>query len=99
MIVFLLIIALTGISVNFLRKKFSRVKVVANFYQDIGKVNLNTADKNTLLSLPGIGKKMAQRIIAYRQQQMGFQDIEELKQIKGMNEYKYNKIKIYLNVK
>lgn len=92
-ILFLAIVALAGIGINFLTKNFSSVKVIAYLNQDIGKIDLNQADKATLMSVSGIGEKIAQRILEYRNQEGGFQDIVELARIKGLAKSKYEKIK------
>lgn len=98
-ILFLAGMALLGAGVNFLVKQYSPVKSIAYLAQDIGKADLNKADKETLVNIPGIGEKLAERIIAYRREQGGFKDLEELKKIKGMNNYRREKIKDYLYVK
>jgi competence protein ComEA len=53
------------------------------------KVNINTADKTQLESLPGVGEATAQRIIDYREKSGGFKDIEDLKNVSGIGEKKY----------
>lgn len=98
-ILFLLSVALVGIGINFFLKKHSPDKTFACFSQDIGKVNLNTADKDLLMSVPGIGQNLAQRIIDYRRENSGFSSPEELKNIKGITAYRYEKIKSSLCVR
>ncbi|MFQ6607076.1 MAG: ComEA family DNA-binding protein [Fidelibacterota bacterium] len=49
-----------------------------------GPINLNTATKTELMTLPGIGPKMAERIILYRQDQGDFLSVEDLKKVKGI---------------
>lgn len=98
-ILFLLSIALLGEGVNFLVKRYSPVKSAACLVQDAGKVDINQADKEALISIPGIGDKLSERIIAYRREQGGFKALEELKKIKGMNNYRYDKLKDFLCVK
>ena len=60
---------------------------------DDGKININTAEKEELMTLTGVGEAKAQSIIAYREEHGGFQSIEELMQIEGIKEGVFNKIK------
>ena len=57
------------------------------------KVNINTADKNLLMTLPGIGEGRAEDIISYRDDNGGFKSIEEIKNIKGIKDNIFEKIK------
>ena len=58
-----------------------------------GKVNVNVADGDVLASLPGISLPLAARIIEYRENEGGFQNIEDLMKIKGIGQAKYEKLK------
>ena len=98
-IVFLAVIALLGIGVDFSVKQFSEVRSIACFAQDLGKVDLNSADKRILMGISGIGERTAQRIIDYRDGHSGFSDPDELKGIKGISESRFTKIREYLIVK
>lgn len=49
-----------------------------------GLINLNTADAAALDSLPGIGPALAERIIAWRTEHGGFQDVAELEEVSGI---------------
>ncbi len=62
------------------------------------KVNINNATKSELETLPGIGEAMANRIIEYREQNGKFQKIEDLKNVKGIGEAKFDKIKELVTV-
>lgn len=57
------------------------------------KVNINTAGKEELMRLPGIGESKADAILAYRQEKGKFQSTDELMNIQGIKEGVYNKIK------
>lgn len=61
--------------------------------EDMAKINLNTATKEELLTLDGIGESYADRIIAYRENNGPFQSSEEILQVKGIGEKTYQKIK------
>ncbi|MBR4515523.1 MAG: helix-hairpin-helix domain-containing protein [Lachnospiraceae bacterium] len=60
---------------------------------DSGLINLNTADKNQLMTLPGIGEAKADSIIAYRDGHGGFKSPEEILEVQGIKDGIYNKIK------
>lgn len=57
------------------------------------KVNLNTATKEELMSLPGIGESKAEAVIAYREDQGAFHVIEDIMNISGIKEAVFLKIK------
>ncbi len=58
-----------------------------------GRISINTADEKALDSLPGIGPAMAKRIVEYRQQQGAFEQLEDLKKVRGLGPAKYEKLK------
>jgi competence ComEA-like helix-hairpin-helix protein len=97
-VLFLAAVALAGTGLHFLRANLPATKVTAWIFKDIGKVNLNTADKQLLMSVSGIGVKLAERIIDYRRDNGAFQEMEELKNIKGMNGCRFEKVKGYLTI-
>lgn len=57
------------------------------------KININTAGKDDLMTLPGIGEAKAMSIISYRNENGDFESIEEIMQIEGIKEGVFNKIK------
>ena len=61
-------------------------------------INLNTAGKNEFVSLPGIGKITAQRIIALRKKLGGFKSLKDLLRVKGIGNSKFSKIKKYIYI-
>ena len=54
-----------------------------------GKLCLNTATKEQLMEIKGIGESFASRIIAFREQNGGFTSVEQLKEISGIGEKRY----------
>ena len=63
-----------------------------------GPVNVNTADLKTLMTLPGIGEVLAQRIIDYRQTHGNFQHLEELTNVSGIGQKRLDAILDYATV-
>ena len=57
------------------------------------RVNINTADKEELMTLAGIGESKAEAIIAYREENGGFSSPEDIKNISGIKDGVYSKIK------
>ena len=62
------------------------------------RVNINTAAVEELMTLPGIGKSRAEAIIAWRDEHGGFTDPEQIKQISGIKNSVYDKIKDHIRV-
>lgn len=58
-----------------------------------GKINLNTATKEELQTLPGIGEAKALSILAYREANGRFKSPEEIMKIEGIKNGVFNKIK------
>ncbi len=61
-------------------------------------VNINTATKDELMTLPGIGESKADAIIKYREKNGPFQSIEDITKIPGIKEGVYNNIKEHIVV-
>lgn len=66
--------------------------------QSDGRVNLNTATKEELMTLPGIGESKAESIIEYRNQQGSYSNIDEITNISGIKEGVFQKIKDLIKV-
>jgi competence protein ComEA len=92
-ILFLALISLLGLGISFLSQNNSPLKSWVSVNENLGKLNLNKADKEELLALPGIGEKLAQRILDYRRENERFLNLEDLKKIKGVTECRYQKLK------
>ncbi len=57
----------------------------------LAAININTADKDTLISLPGVGEKKAEAIIAYRKDHP-FKTVKDIQNVKGIGEKVFEKI-------
>ncbi len=64
----------------------------------INMININTATKEQLMTLTGIGESKADDIITYRSQNGGFKRIEDIMNISGIKESAFNKIKDNITV-
>ena len=61
-------------------------------------LNLNTATREELVALSGIGPAKAQAIIDYRTQHGGFKTVEELKDVKGIGARRFERLKSEVTV-
>lgn len=83
----------------FTRKETSQMVLTdAQAGPNAGLVNLNTADRDSLMTLPGIGASKADAILDYRREQGEFQTIEDIMQISGIKEAVFSKIKDQITV-
>jgi competence protein ComEA len=62
------------------------------------KINLNSASVDQLTALPGVGPKLAARIVEHRQKEGAFRSVAELMNVKGVGEKNLAKIQGYLVV-
>ncbi|MCR4440187.1 MAG: ComEA family DNA-binding protein [bacterium] len=61
-------------------------------------VDINRASVEELVQLPHIGPALAERIVAHRQQHGPFRSIEDIKQVRGIGERTFAKIRPYLTI-
>ncbi|TDC35415.1 ComEA family DNA-binding protein [Micromonospora sp. 15K316] len=61
-------------------------------------VNLNTATLAELDALPGVGPVLAQRILAHREQHGGFKSVDDLRQVDGIGDARYEQLKELVTV-
>ena len=62
-------------------------------------ININTASESELEQLPGIGPSISSRIIEYRNKNGKFKSIEDIKNVTGVGDSKFEKIKDLIKVK
>ena len=65
---------------------------------DDGLVNINTATRDELMTLPGVGESKADAIIKYREENGGFETISQIMNISGIKDGLFNKIKDKIKV-
>lgn len=108
-ILFLFGCALLGTGITYTRNYFLRssVKIIEQpelfqrkeaLNSPATKVNINTDSINELCSLPEIGPSLARRIIEHRRQFGLYRRVEDIKNVKGIGEAKYNILKELISV-
>ena len=80
----------TNVNVNILRS--NKDNLSSNL------ININTADEKELDSLPGVGPSKARDIIRYREEKGEFKSIEDIKNVKGIGESSFEKLKDKITV-
>lgn len=70
----------------------------AGLSEAAAKVNINKADAEELMTLPGIGESRANDIIKYRKSEGGFDCIEDIMKVSGIKEAAFEKIKDLIKV-
>ncbi|WP_158589446.1 helix-hairpin-helix domain-containing protein [Butyrivibrio sp. CB08] len=63
-----------------------------------GLININSATRDELTSIPGIGTVTADKIVSYREQHGSFMTIEDIKNVSGIKEKLFSKIRDYITV-
>lgn len=62
------------------------------------KININTANKDELQKITGIGESKADAIIKYREKEGNFEKIEDIKNVSGIGDSLFEKIKEYITI-
>lgn len=73
-------------------------ETLAEKSEDDGKVNINTATKEELMSLPGVGESRAESIVKYREEVGAFCSIEDIMNVSGIKEGLFTKIKDLIKI-
>ncbi len=61
-------------------------------------ISINSAGLEELCMLPGVGPAIAERIIAYRDENAGFKSLADIMNVKGIGKATYEKIKGYITL-
>ena len=88
----------TGLALAMAALLVSGTAMAAGKPAPTAKVNLNTASVEQLATLPGVGPKLAARIVEYRQKSGTFRSTQELINVQGIGEKSYAKIAAWLSV-
>ena len=91
-------IVATGLALAMAAFMLSGTALAASKPAPAGKVNINTASVEQLTTLPGVGPKLAARIVEYRQKSGTFRSPQELLNVKGIGEKNFGKIQSWLTV-
>ena len=62
-------------------------------FAGMDKLDLNTATTEQLITLPGIGPELAQRILDYKKEHGPFKSVDELTNVKGVGKVKLTKLR------
>ena len=89
-------IVATGLALVFALVASSGLAVAAAKPTPTGKVNINTATVEQLQTLPGVGQKLAARIVEQRQKSGSFKSVQEILTVKGIGEKNLAKIQAFL---
>ena len=73
-------------------------ETVSSAQSDDGLINLNTADRSQLETLPGIGSELADRILAYREENGPFVAKEQIMDVDGIGEVRYQKLEALITI-
>lgn len=96
-ILFLSVTLLIGLGLKYARLNhwgIEPTRVISTCHEKIRyRININTADQNELMLLPGIGEQKANAIVNYRKKHGDFRSINELYKINGIGESTLNSIK------
>ena len=85
-------------SIEDIKQGYIQENIGQNIFKEVGKIDINTATQTELETLSGIGASTALKIINYRNENGKFSDIEEIKNVPGIGDSKYESIKDSITV-
>jgi len=81
------------------RETLDRIDILAqNSDGEVERININTADQNELMRLPGVGPQTASNITAFRRAAGGFETIEDLMNVHGIGEGTFSRLAPFITV-
>jgi len=92
-ILFLAAVTLVGLGIDFAIKINPRLESRVKVDGAMTRIDINRVSLADLLGIPYIRPALAKKIIAYRNRHGEFKDLEELKEIKGIGNSRYEKLK------
>ena len=104
-LIFLSLTFVTGLGISAYKKSAQATQLVVQpykiealeeadqFIEEERFININSSNLENLRRLPGVGEKLAERIVQYRSVHSAFTFKEELMQVKGIGEKKFEEIK------
>jgi len=108
-VVFLIVLLFLGIGlweIKISNEKKNPIEVINSGVYDNGTekensslIDINTADQKELEKLPNIGNKLAEEIVTYREENGPFKSVDELKNVPGIGDKKFEDIKDLIIVK
>jgi len=97
----LAVVIFSGSFLNSIFKKYPQLKDMVNLIdgdQLYPKIDINTASREELISIPYIGDYTAKEIIRYRQKHGPFTAIDQIKSVKGIRQKNYEKFRSFLKI-
>lgn len=92
-VLFVLGLAFCGLILSNLIKANGRIEKIVNPQIQLAKLNLNKVSLDELKGLKCVSLKLARRILEYRVLHREFASLEELKEVKGVGDRRYEKLK------
>jgi len=83
---------------NTVEEKSDEVAIERSNQNETNKININTADIQELDTLPGVGEATANKIMNYRDEKGKFNSIEDIKNVNGIGDKKYEDIKDKISI-
>ena len=81
------------------RETLDRIDILAqNSDGEVERININTADQDELMRLPGVGPQTASNITAFRRAVGGFETIEDIMNVHGIGEGTFSRISPFITI-